>query len=350
VKGCAYLLILALTAAGLLGAAWWWVIARPMDVLDPEYGVWLAKMKMADALQPREVIAVLGDSCATADLIPPLIGSHVINLGLGGGSPIEAYFMARRLLARNHPTAMVVSFVPANLARINRFGAHVTIFDRAMKFGLLDGSQMEEIRRHSRDLGDDSIFGPAAPLDLDARLKISLLAHHFPVYYFGDVLDPNIMYWRRENALTFAETEATRGYYGRHNLTRNTELDANTSLTEFRPPGTVDSYFRQLLGLLESRGIPVYFVSMPISQLSSAATRPEVKEEYVEYLHGLAASYPDFHEPAEALPSMPVSYFNDSIHLATAGAVVWSGRTREVLIKDGLDPGEPDANWHPPSH
>jgi hypothetical protein len=304
---------------------------------------------MADTPQPPGTIVILGDSCTVADLVPPLIGRDVLDLGLGGACPVEEYFMALRLLRTNHPRAVVLSFIPANLARINRTGSHVNILDRGSKFGLLDWTDLEQIRQRSRALRDNSIFDRPAPLDMDARLKIWLLAHRFPAYYFADLIGGQLDLWKRENPRRLLFTEQTRGYFGGHGALQAGALDWNASLVDFRPPPTIDFYFRQLLALFAARGIPVYFVSMPMSDVSLAAMRPEVKQAYTSYLKELASSYPNFHELGDPLPSFPLRYYHDDIHLATAGAILWSRRIRDILIAGNLDPGPVDPRWQLPA-
>jgi hypothetical protein len=320
-----------------------------MDFLDPEYGTWLGKIELADTPQPPGTVFILGDSCASADLVPPVLGSDVINLGLGGACPVEEYFVAKRFLRASRPRAVIISFVPANLASINRTGSQVNILNRGAKYGLLDSRDLEEIREHSRELRDDSIFDRPAPLDIDARLKIWLLGHHFPACYFGELIGGRFNLWKRENSRRRFLTEQARGYFGGHGSFPRGALDRNATLVHFRTPATVDYYFRQILALFEARGIPVYFVSMPISEISLAAMRPEVKEGYETYLKDLARSYPNFHVLGNPFSSFPPRYFFDDTHLATDGAVLWSHQMRDVFIDGGLDPGTAAPQWQMPS-
>ena len=68
-----------------------------MWFLDPEYPVWVAKTQMIRSCAHGET-TILGDSRPLSGLIPDRMGDGVMNLALGGGSPIETAYLVKHLL------------------------------------------------------------------------------------------------------------------------------------------------------------------------------------------------------------------------------------------------------------
>ena len=161
----------------LLFGCLWWQVSRmdPMSYLNSEYPAWAAKMTLAAGPQGGKVV-ILGDSRAMAGLIPAEIDPRVINLALSGGSAMEAYFMARRVLCQPEKPAMVLlSIGPDHLA-------YIDFSERGGSFGFLASSEMREVARKGLELQDPEL-GSNWPFAFDKRLEAWLLPRHFPSYY-----------------------------------------------------------------------------------------------------------------------------------------------------------------------
>jgi len=339
-----FLTIVAATMAGLVAVTWLWVIDNPRSCISPDSGTWIAKMQMAGGHLPAGRVIILGDSCTAADLAPPLLGNKVIDLGLSASSPIESYFMARRLLKTNTPAAVMVYFRPIHFEN----GSDVFLFESSAKFGLINTADLETIRRLSRNLNDPTLFGSPTPFDSDARLKDYLLPHRFPAYYFGGIVEGRIGGWKQKSLQEQAYTILTRGFCPTERDYKALILDPGPIMETFRPSPVVDDYFRQTLTLFQERHIPVYFASMPNTPASFKALTPEAIAGYTAYLQQMAATYPVFKIVGDVFTSMPNEYFSDATHLSSAGAVVCSQRTRALLSAAGVDLGTADARWKPP--
>lgn len=339
-----FLIILAATMAGLVAITWLWVIDNPRSCISPDYGTWLAKMHMADSKLPGGSVVIMGDSCTAADLIPPVLGNKVINLGLSASSPIEACFMARRLLKANAPAALIVYFRPYHF----EYGSDVYLFEASAKFGLINSAGLEAIRALSRQSNDPTLFGSSTPFDIDARIKDYLLPHYFPAYYFGGIIEGRIGGWKQKSLIVQAYAAQTRGFCPTERDDKARALNPGLVLNSFHPSPVVDHYFRQTLLLFQARNIPVYFASLPDTEASFKVLTPEVKIGYTAYLRQTAAIYPVFKILGDIFTSMPTSYFSDETHLNPAGAMVCSDRIRSLLSAAGVDLGAQDAQWKPP--
>lgn len=110
-------------------------------------------------------------------------------------------------------------------------------------------------------------------------------------------------------------------------------------MTEFHPPAAIDFYFNPLLDLTQSHGVPVYFVSMPISRDSFAALKPAFVAGYTAYIANLSARQPYFHPIGALIPTMPSPLFSDPSHLGTEGALLWSRELRKRWSMQVWTPG-----------
>jgi len=386
VAGRYFLTTLAVTLGVLLGVVWVYTARFPGFYLSPGYGAWQAKFELAVA-RPAQSVCILGDSRAMTDLIPARIGAKVLNFGLVGTKPIEGYFMAGRLSADAAPIqAVVISYEPFHFTIA---GEELASVWGAAKYGLLKGRELEEIREQARIVRDPAIFQSPTPFDIDARLKIWLLSHWFPSYYILDLISGRVAGWRNENLAEISTTLDTRGYVpvpvrpankvvpqgGQWFKTRGgaaasmrplgwapaelharvsdfarTEadlVDENAEMPGFSPAPIIDFYFRQTLELFPKEGVPVYFVSMPVNDLTLRAMSPKVRAGFASYLDGCAKAYPGFHILGEAVTSLPVVYFHDKQHLNFDGAALESERVRKLLAQASVNCGPADPDWSP---
>jgi hypothetical protein len=315
---------LLLFAGLLFSACWIWVIREPMSYHDPDYSVWNAKISLLDKSDPRLVI--LGDSCAEDDLLPSRLGPGVINLASAGTTPIDAYFVAKKIVAKKSPSrAVVISFVPFHF-----INPTPQLFWGRMTFDSLSGEELEEIRQTSRELNDNVLFGNRSPGDIDARLKILLISLKFPSFDAPALMKTILASRKRENMEAFNQTVADGGQRYRTIFKESDRLDDNTALTDFVPSKLIDAYFNKTLALFSSKGIPVYFVGMPHRVLSDKYYSAALRQNYARYLAGYAVRYANFHVLDDPLPCYPMNDFGDYAHLNSDGALIWSNHVVEL--------------------
>jgi hypothetical protein len=308
-----------------LAPVWIWTIEWPLAYLDKEYPMWLAKMELIRKGETGGVV-ILGDSRAVSGLIPARLGPKVVNLALGGGTPIDSYYIAQKITGGpSLPRAVIISFA------MDHFNAAEAFWGRSVEFGLLDFRELEEIRSRSRALGDESIFGVESPGDLDARLRSFLYSVRFPSYYFAPLIQFRGSHSYADNRKMFDLVLSNRGqgYFGLANGSSELEYDGDRKI--FKPTRILDDYFNRLLALLQSRNIPVYFISMPHDAVSDRLYVPELREKFVAYLGNCAGRHANFHVLGDPFPSYPPEDFGDSTHLNERGAARWSAYVAHLL-------------------
>jgi hypothetical protein len=198
---------------------------------------------------------------------------------------------------------VLISFSPANLMRIDNL-AHV-FWGRSAQFGYFSLGELNEIRRRSRGLNDETLFGPESPADLDAFLKSLFYTIKFPSYYVPALLDAGFENRSVENQKIFDLVLSDRGhgYFGQ--AKGATTPDAEVGLQSFAPQKIIDEYFNQTLALLNARNIPVYFVAMPHNVASTQLYSPDMNKGFDDYINSYVSRYPHFHILGDLFLSWP---------------------------------------------
>lgn len=333
--------------AVVIGVPWLWLAERPESIFNLAYAEWLAKFDLMDRAAPRG-IAILGDSTAMVGLLPEKFGSDAINVANGGGSPIDLYVFSRHLLDSSHrPRAVVVSQGSFSFAATGP-----TFWEYTVAFHLADPSLPDEVRRRARALGDDfrviSVnrpetgfhllpqFGPKTPGDLEARLKVFTYRVWFPSAFAGSFRGAIGGHRAADTAKARGDFVSARGhlYYP---VEKNIQPGYEAILPRFIHAPVLDSYMDDALALYRQAGVPVYFVSAPISDLTRSKLPPRYIEDYTAYLQALAQKYPNFHLLGEIMPVRPVAQFSDLHHLNAQGAEAWSADVVRMLREAGVE-------------
>jgi len=327
-----YVIALFLSFGVLFGATWWWVIQEPMAYMRRDYPMWMAKLKLAR--ESHASLVVLGDSRAVAAIIPAKVGPGVVNLALGGSTPIEDFYMERIIISEDPPPqAVLLSFTPYQFVHADWF------WEYGVKYGLLNSQDVNEVRRLSRSLKDNTVFSPKSPGDLDVRLEAFLYSIKFPPFYFSSIIHSGIFMRYQVNLDSWNHVLEARGqsYFGQES--ESTLPDNEVSLKSFTPSKTIDVYFDRMLALSQSRHIPVYFLSMPHNTASTTLYSPVLKVQFVDYLNQYARRYPGFHILGDPLNPYPPDCFTDANHLNPKGAERWSDYMAKLLTDSHVEGG-----------
>jgi hypothetical protein len=321
-----FLLLAGLAALASFAIVWAWVAAMPLAYLDPEYPSWLAKREMLRRCDLGEVV-VVGDSRAAADVIPALLPMKTTNLAVGGGKSIEAYTALTRSLRCNVPLRRIIISLDSE-----HFMQPDLFWERTVRFGFLDRSDVAALERVARDLGDWNSFQARQTDHLPDRFRGPLYALRFPPLYFNSVIKGGVFlrWWQNRRSLQ-ASLDA-RGQYFFGTDAGSSDLAAEAHLERFRPMPVLDWYFDRMLALLAERGIPVDFVSMPLNEATWYAVRPAFREAFAAYLAFYAMRYPNFHVVGPTMPRWPDRLFGDAFsHLNPEGAARFSAMLGRCL-------------------
>ncbi len=322
-----------------LALVWAWVALAPLAFFDREYPSFLAKRIMLQTCDLGSIV-VIGDSRAAADIVASKLPVPTANLAIGGGGPIEGYFLLRRAMRCPHPPSRVIlSYNAQHLTHADTF------WERSVRFGLLGRSEVDEVSRVAARLGDHALsdrLHSAAP----DGLRSWLYAVCFPAMYMDSLLHAGGALRYAGNRRVLATVLQTRGQYEFGTSDGSSDVAMEGWMSDFRPDPVLDHYFDRLLALAADRGIPVRFVAMPVNEATFAASSPGVRAGFAAYLAVYAARYPGFSVAAELLPHWPDRFFGDGYsHLNARGAAIATARLARCLQASTPDSTACDWGW-----
>jgi hypothetical protein len=202
-----YLLALTIATVVSFTMVWGWVAAMPLAYLDPEYAFWRAKQDLLASCDLGEVL-ILGDSRAAAGIIPAQLPMRGTNMAVGGGKPVEAVAVLQRALAcPDKPRLVVLSFDASHFMQPDLF------WERTVRYGLLDASDLRDLARISAETADWSVFDARRTDGLPPRIRIALYTMRIPSLYFGNLLKGGVILRWWSNADRYADGIAARGQY-----------------------------------------------------------------------------------------------------------------------------------------
>ncbi len=317
---------MAAGAGGSFLLLWAWIAFVPLAYLDPEYPFWLAKQRMLRACDLGEV-AILGDSRAAVGILPALLPVPATNLAVGGGKPVEALAVVRRMLAcANPPEHVVISIDPGHFMKPDLF------WERSVRFGLMRRADLAELAALSAATGDWSVHEARQTDPLPPVWRANLYAIRFPPYFFNSVLKAGgfLRWWSNRAALEQGFASRGQYYFGTDPGSAGVALDA--MLETFQPAPVLDAAFDRLLVLLADRGITAWFVPMPVNEATWRATNPVVPAGFTAWLDAKAGDHPNLRVMAPVEAYWPDAWFGDGFaHLNRAGAERFSRTLADQL-------------------
>ena len=326
-----FLLVTASVFAILIGCAWLWALKGRMWFLDAEYGMWSATQEMTRTCAHGDVV-MLGDSRAKAGLVPSVMGSKVTNFALGGGSPIEAYYLVERMLqCPTPPKHVIVSFSAMYFSFVDVYWA------RSALFGFLSFAELEEVRRLSVDLRDPLIYSMSKAKRPFYALKNLSYATGMPSYYFPAMINARFFMRKKTNDDVMRTTIRNRGhtFFG----TAESAEWLVEYLKAFRVSPIMHHYFSAMVQRLLEKDARIWFVGMPLNKTTYDAFGPSVRDDFLAYLQRFSAKDGRFRVVGEVLPWLTRENFGDGEHLNPKGAIAWSKRVRSELALNGVEGG-----------
>lgn len=322
-----YLRWLILAMAGSFAAVWLWVAFLPMAFMEPEYPAWQAKRVLLDSCNLGDVV-ILGDSRPAAGIIPNLLPIKTTNLAVGGGEPIEALAIARRMLTcAKRPRLAIVSFDAAHLVEPDLY------WERSVRFGFQSAGDIAALRALSRETGDYAVYEERHTDGLPAKLRDWLQEARFPPWYFSSLVHgAGLRRWTRNREI-LATTIAERGHYFFGTAEGSETIAADGHIKSFHPLPLLDRSFDRLISLLGSQGIEIRFIAMPVNEATWAAGSPAMRQAFAAYLAGYERRYSHFHVSGELGRHWPNRLFGDEFsHLNPEGAERFTAGLARQLV------------------
>jgi hypothetical protein len=324
-----------------LAILWAWVALAPLAFLDQEYASFLAKRTMLESCDLGSVL-VIGDSRAAADIVASRLPVPTTNLAIGGGGPVEGYFLFRRAMRCPHPPARVIlSFTAQHLSHADTF------WERSVRFGLVERAEVGEFSEIADRLGDHA-FGDRLRDSTPDRLRAWLYAARFPALYAGSMLHAGGALRYLSNRRALERVLRSRGQYEFGTGDGSSAVAMEGWMSEFRPDPVLDYFLDRLLALAESRGVSVRFIAMPVNEATFAASSPRMRSGFAAYLAPFSARYPGFSVDPDLFPHWPDRLFGDGYsHLNARGAEIATARFAHCLETDPAVPAKCD--WGRPA-
>lgn len=309
-----YLIVFSACLVSLFGGTWWLTLHERSGFLEPEYGVWRAKLRLIDSCDLGDII-ILGDSRASSGFLPSRFNARVTNLALSGTGPIEAYYEVQRIAhCLSLPRLAILSFSPEQLEHVDWFWA------RSARFDLLSYDDLEDIRASEQRVSPGLLYHSAWGVEPPGAVLDWFYVNHFPPYDFGNLLASGVLGRLGANRRTLEETYAERGYHAVPGHYKCAKDDPIPEESEFRPLSLVDRYYERLLKALHDRAIAIVIAQGPQCAPWAEKVTPQFKREFAAYMSKRGADRYITPSVDELFPVRPNEDFGDGSHMNATGA------------------------------
>ncbi len=329
-----YLITLTFLFAVGLAFAWVWGLDHRLSYLSRDYALLTGKNRLIDGYS-RAGLVIFGDSAVMDGIQPEKLGSGVINCAMMGCTPIESYFLVRRLMrAPARPQAVLLSYNAYHFVHPDFY------WENTVKFGVISGADADEVLDNIFKLKDKELISDSGLWGLEQRVYSFLLSRGFPPYYVSSLIAERFGARKEENEQALEVIAKTRGQYYFPLADGSKSLNADTELKAFEVSPVIDHYFRMTLDLLKKENIPTYFYVMPINESSVPHLDSGVFKDYKSYLEGLARKDDQFHILSPWRTVYAWRLFSDYAHLNEKGTLRFNKEFCKILNRASV-PGGP---------
>lgn len=289
----------------------------PMHYFNGEYPLWVDKMEVLD--EPGEYSNfIFGDSRAIAGIDPRELGDHYYNLALGGGTPMEGYFMLRRLLENgNRVDTLIISYAPLHLEQSEMF------WDRQMKYRFYDLADAREIFRELNQLNEEFWKYDDARLYTDSKRGSHIRQAYANFLRWPGTLRPELsksLFLRgAQNLQIRAEVARRKGNFDFGRAKASHGLNVEAQREEFRPKRVIREALEQLLTMAGENNIHVVYTLLPVNATSYNHMTENYKAEVARYHSELAEMFPKVVFRETELKYFEDTCFGDASHVNTKG-------------------------------
>jgi hypothetical protein len=340
-----YLIVVLSIAAVLIGIVWIYTRSMPVAFMESGYPVTAAKQSLLSRCDLGDVV-VLGDSHAEGSVMPLEMPAKTANLGLGALSPVEMYFVARKVLNCPNPPKLVL-----DIHSLEAFsGVGEGLWKRALRFGLVSFSDVREIGRQAGALGDPSLEKVNTNDGLTGLVRDLAYGYGFPSIYTSSLVAGRVFGRYQPNMELLGKISARRGYVEYPPFTGTAVVGSDAKIVRFAPPPLAEFYFDATLRTLTRAGVAVVFLTPPIAEATGAALQPGVADAFASYLQTHAGQVSGVPPDRLGIVLWPDRLFVDGGHLTEEGARLFSRRLAPC-VRQWLDHPSArtpcDFTWRP---
>ncbi len=269
---------------------------------------------------------ILGDSMANAAYMPEILSDTVINLSLGGMTPVENYYVLQDwLTTHSAPKVCYISFQDAHLLMEDCF------WTRTMYSHRFRPEQNLEMVRLAKIFHEPTIITDSYKSDfISYELRL-------PNKYIAAIMNSGFNQRYEENLETQRKDELHRGRYIAREA-EGFEGGKKGVLEEFYLNPLFEDYYRRLIGLCVENNIQVRIVKLPHSD--NISFTDEYKAQVYEFYENLKKDFPGI--TVDWIAAYDRQCFIDANHLNSYGALRFSSEIKKLYPKDfGSEPLSP---------
>ena len=322
-----------------------------------EYPMWKSKTEYAKKKDIQNII--LGDSRAVVAFEPRMYREKYYNLALGGGTPIEAYFILKKILDNNQLEKVIISFAPMHFEFSDIF------FERTLKYNFFTSvSELNEVMCLSKKLNNKFFINSSAdmelrelenerkfPKDLDVEyalvaaetdnkylnkqdyymnfLKALMTYYKFPYFYLGELKNlTNLKYG--VNKKIYNEIKENKGQYFFGTLKECSELNLEASRNTFIRSPVMLYYLNQILKMANEHNIQLFYINTPFNKSSYKKMNDEYIQGYTNYFESIKSNYPNFYW-SEDIFNYEDNCFGDPSHLNPKGVQKFRKKVKTII-------------------
>lgn len=256
------------------------VLNYKMLYMNQEYPMWIdVQNKMNHNVGDGFNFVCIGDSRAKVGFRPNKFDTEFINsvnLALGGGTPIEGYYILKNYLSNNHtPKYLLISYAPFHISEQDGY------WKRTARFNFLEDKDYNDIHDISLVLNDKTTLGE------DEYLNYKIYPGKYLTEFTKGILHQR---WKiNRETLKYLQTSKGHHYFGKR--LKATGLNQESKQTSFKPSRLINYYLEKMIELAIKNKIKVLWYSMPFNASSFHATSTLFKNEYNQYITNLVDKY-----------------------------------------------------------
>jgi hypothetical protein len=301
-----------------------------------EYPMWKSKFDYIEKNHTAKNI-IIGDSRAIAGFVPKILSKNFYNFALGGGTPIESYYILKKYLEKQKLDTVIISFSPIHLEK------SIVFFERTLKFNFLSTKEISEVLSVTKKLNDnfpDSLNGNKGfKLPFDYYLfksKTYLIKYKFFPYYVKDFRGSLYKPMYSTNKIVYDEINDRCGNYdfGRNDSAVGLNFEA-LEKRAFRNSRVMDFYLKKILKLVSDNNIKAYYIIAPFNRDSYEHIDSNYVMKYNAYFDVLKTQYKNIVWKNEIF-YYKNNCFGDPSHLNTRGQMKFSNYVKREVLKNAF--------------
>jgi len=296
----------------------------PDMYMDEEYPAWkFSKAVVAgDELEGKNFdTVILGDSGAMSSLIPQMLSDSTVNLAVGGGTTIEAYYFMKEYL-KNHekPKNVIVMFAPFHYYTIDNYAT------RTIYFKTLSVEDARQLYGIAKGCGISSIYNKDVIMsDIYCRMNL-------PTQYLPALTASKFVGRYRANTDAYNELVMERGYgsFGTADGCDAVSYESSQDSIYYGEDfNCIITYLENLYWLCAGEGINMTLIQPALNEASYQALQDGYVNDYKNILE-ISKQVMTTATVETELRCYPNEYFGDVSHLNRKGAEIFTREIKET--------------------